>query len=449
MKRLLVIDDELGARESIRAIFTGLYEVLVAESAPKALELISRTHIDLILLDVIMPGMDGMVFLRTARDIFPDIPVIMISASFNNQSIEEARQLHAVGFICKPFDIHEIRNLTAQTLQAADSTRQQRLLQQEISRKFPVNVIGESSSIRQVMDAAKAASHTDASVLIVAEAGVGREHLARQIHSWSRRHAEPFVKLDRGGRDTDALNAELFGSVTDITGSKINAGMIDLIGQGSIYLNDVQNFPADTQKRIAAAIRQREFTRPGAPLSGVPQAIPHVARFFLACAPEHDGLLPELAACCSDHLITIPPLRERIEDIPILTMHYIGQLRTSLNARISSVEPEAMQKLQAYPWPGNVRELRNVIERILFLHGDDDVLRTAFLPKEISGDLLPTIDPMAISFHQATDQLHRQMIVSALQQSNGVIKNAARLLNVTPRILQHRIDKLKIDVRQF
>lgn len=448
MKRLLVVDDELGARESIRAIFTGIYEVLAAENAPQALKLLAETHIDLILVDVIMPGMNGLAFLRAAREIFPDIPVIMISASFNDQSIREARQLQALGFICKPFDIHEIRNLTAQTLKAAESSRQQLLLQQEVSRKFPVNVIGESPAIRRVMDAAKAASQTDNPVLIIAEAGVGREHLARQIHSWSSRSAEPFAKIDRHQMESETIHTELFGCLLDPVESKIQPGTIDLIGRGSIYLNEAQRLPVATQHQLATAIRSGGFQRPGSTGS----TVPHVARFFAAIptlAPDNPtaGLEPDFTDCFAAHTIVIPSLRERPEDIPILAMHYIGQLRAALNARTSSIEPGAMQKLQAYSWPGNVRELRNVIERTLFLHGQEEILQTSFLPKEISGELLPSIDPRAISFHNATDQLHRQMITAALRESNGIIKNAAHLLNVTPRILQHRIDKLGIDTR--
>lgn len=446
MKRLLVVDDELGARESIRAIFSGTYEVLVAASAVEALELLAKTHIDIILLDVVMPGMNGLVFLRAAREIFPDIPVIMISASFSDQAMLEARQLQAIGFICKPFDIHEIRNLVGQTLKAADSSRQQLLLQQELSKKFPVNIIGESPAIRRVMEAVKVASQTNAPILILAESGVGREHLARQIHSWSHRSAEPFVKIEPHQLDAAAMNTELFGCVIETSPSRIKPGAIDLVGRGSIYLNDINRLPTETQQHLVTAILHGEFTRPGL----TTQNIPHIARFFATCAPQSiSGLIPALAACFAEHTITIPPLRERIEDIPILATHYVGQLRAALNSRTNSIAPEAMHKLQDYSWPGNVRELRNVIERILFLHGEEEIIQTAFLPKEISGELLPSLDLNEISFHQATDQLHRQLIICALRQTGGVIKNAAHLLHVTPRILQHRVDKLHINVRDL
>lgn len=444
MKNLLVVADEIGTRESLRAVFQDTYQVIVAETGDQALELVTHTHVDLVILDLVSPSMPGLTFLRHLRAILPDVPVILVSSFFNDPTIQEARQLRIVGFICKPFDIHEIRTLTTQTLRAADASRQQQLLNQEISLKFPVNIIGESPAIRRVMEAAKAASQGSAPVLILGEPGLGREHLARQIHSWGLHRSEPFIKIDPNRSEAHSLETELFGSVLNAITHTVKPGVIDLISAGSIYLNELQRFPVEAQRRIQHAIQHREFQRPGA--EG--QSVPHIGRFFASCPVEpHSTLIPELTPLFSAHTIIIPPLRERPDDIPILATHYLSQLRLTLNARTASIDPQAMVHLQQYRWPGNVRELRNVIERTLFVHGHEPVIQSDHLPKEISGALLPVIDPEVISFQDATDQLHRQMIRTALKRSDGVVKNAASLLRVTPRILQHRIDRLQIDLR--
>jgi DNA-binding NtrC family response regulator len=450
MKRILIVDDEQGTRDSLQAIFSGLYELVLVAKAEEAREEIARSHFDLMILDIIMPGINGIAFLREVRETFPQIPVVMISASHHEETIQQARELKATGFVCKPFDVHALRQFVAQCLQISSASRQEWLLKREIARSFPVNVIGESAAIRKAVEDAKQASQTEAPVLIIGEAGTGREFFARQIHSWSRFGAEPFIKVECFQRDSYSLEKELFGSVANPPDTGINPGTLDLAGNGSIYLEDAQLLGAPLLADLKEAITHREFKRVDAPS----KRVPHIARFFvsLKANPGEPNPLPQLgplAECFADHVVYLPALRERVEDIPLLAMHYINQFRVTLHVRTSTIEPSAVECLKKYSWPGNIRELRNIIERILVLHGDEEILRADLLPGEISGKILPALDPESISFGDATDRLHRQLIVSALERTNGVVKNAAALLNVTPRILQHRMDKLGIDANRL
>lgn len=446
MKRLLVVDDETGTRESLRAIFQDEYEVITAENAVQARAFIGQSRFDLLILDVIMPGINGIAFLQEVRLFFPEIPVIMISGSYNDQTVQQAKNLHAVAFVCKPFDIHELRHLISQTLKASDATRQQFILKREVIKKFAHNVLGDSDAINKAIEEVKKASQSDSPVLIVGEVGSGRELFARQIHSWSRRGSEPFIKIESPRFDQQSIDTEIFGlGASDEVST--SPGAFDHVAGGVLYIDNAETLQASTRARIRHAIEHKKFQRVG--YESAP--IPHAARVLASCSisPSSplslNSLLGELADSFTAHIIQVPPLRERTEDIPVLATHYLHQFRAGLNARTTSIEPEAIQKLQAYAWPGNILELRIVIERVLLLHGDEEVLKAAFLPREIGGDLLPPLDPASISYQEATDQLHRQMITSALEKANGIVKNAAALLNITPRILQHRIDKLKIE----
>lgn len=447
MKRILVVDSEIGSRESIRSTFWGIYEIQTAETPQEALNWLGTRHFDLLIFDALMLRPVAKNFLQEARKIAPEIPLIAVSAFYREQASEESEQLPSMGFICKPFDVFELRNLVARTLETANLKRHRTTFKSELTQKFPVNVIGESGGIQRAVEIAQQASQTSHPVLLLGEPGSGREFLARQIHSWSRRANEPFVKVENPGSDVETVDATIFGEVLNLTGVEIKSGAIDVAGSGAIFLNEAIRFPLDTRSRLKMALKSKAFHRVGSPTKD----IPYITRFFISSdfAREPEAIVQEFMAEMEStgplHIISLPPLRERRQDIPMLVAHYLTQICSTSQARMSSVEPEALQRMQAYSWPGNVQELRNVLERILVLHGEEDVLRIGYLPREIGGNPLPYLDPEVISFSEATEQLHRQMITSALKKSNGKIKAAADLLNLTPRILQHRIDKLDIE----
>ncbi len=447
MKRILVVDSDIGSRESIRSTFWGIYELQTAETSQEALHWLGAQHFDLLIFDALMLRQVAKNFIEEARKIAPEIPLIAVSAFYHEQRPDESGQLPSMGFICKPFDVFELRNLVARTLETANLKRHRTTFKSELTQKFPVNVIGESGGIQRAVEIAQQASQTSHPVVLLGEAGTGREFLARQIHSWSRRGNEPFVKVENASSDVESVDSAIFGEVINLTGVEIKSGAIDVAGSGAIFLNEAPRFPTDTRTRLKAALKSKVFHRLGSPSKG----IPYITRFFISCdfskepEPIAREFLAEMENTGPIHMISLPPLRERRQDIPMLIAHYLTQNSSGSSARMSGVEPEALQRLQSYSWPGNVQELRIVLERILVLHGEEEVLRLGYLPREIGGNPLPYLDPEVISFTEATEQLHRQMITSALKKSNGRIKTAADLLNLTPRILQHRIDKLNIE----
>ena len=441
MKKLLVIDDELGSRESLREIFHKRCEVHLAESARVGLKLLSEQSFDLIILDVAMAEMDGITFLKRVREIYPEIPVIMISGVFPESSMGEALHLGAVGFLRKPFNVHELRSLVDQSIAASEAPRQRDVLQREVVREFSLlNVVGQSSAFRRTIEDARKASQSDEPVLIVGERGTGKEFLARQIHSWSRRSDDSFFSLACND-DRAEVDATIFGIAPQCKDAH-RRGALDIVGRGTLFLDEIEMLPWLTQELVCNVLKRRQFHRVGST-----QGVPTDARIFssVSCSLGRDGTLnPELAAAFATSII-VPPLRERPEDIPHLAYHFLNQLRSTLNASTLDIDVETMRKLRAYSWPGNIRELRNVIERMLVLCESQKCLKAAALPREFhKKDPVKMGANEVMDFEEAVQGFERTLVVNALQRSNGVVKEAANLLRTTPRILQYRIDKLGI-----
>ena len=442
MKKLLVIDDEFGTRESLKEVFCENCDVLTAENGMEGLRLLSKHRADLIILDLVMPGLNGVSFLKEVREIYPDVPVIMISASSADGSIKDALRAGAIGFVRKPFDVEELRHLVQQSLTASELPRQRELLHKELVREFPLlNMVGQSRALRKLVDEARKA--TASHVLLVGERGTGREFLARQIHSWSPRASEPFVVVRCCALPPSFLEGEIFGS-WDSSEGQCHRGALDLAAGSSLLLEEVDRLPHPVQLALIRLLEHGEYQRVGSR-----HVIPSTVRVLVtldrlpAEAVKSGALLPEVASLLSRCTIELPPLRDRREDIPVLAYHFLHELRLSLNAATLDIEPETMQKLRDYSWPGNVRELRNVIERMLVLAGGEKCLKVSALPKEF-GEYGQPLPESGTDFEQAVNAFERQLIVGALQRAHGTIKGAAEILRTTPRILQYRIEKLQI-----
>jgi DNA-binding NtrC family response regulator len=426
VKHILVVDDELGSRESVKAVFYKIHEVSAASSAKEALEILSSRPVDVMLLDVVMPEMNGLELLRKAREFYPLLPVIMISATSSESTLAEALKIGARAFLKKPFDVAEMRHLVDEALTLSIAPRASELLQHETLRSFSLfHLVGESPSFVKCLDEVRRAALTNDAVLIYGEVGTGKEILARQIHSWSLRCNEPFFSLDCASIPPAFFPREVCGS---------------------LYFSSIETLSAEIQESIAAVISSGRFTRTDASVQ-----IPTRARVVASTKCDLDAatngrvLSEGLAEQTKLHRVRVPSLRERVEDIPLLAYHFLNQLRTSLGAKITDIEPEALELMREYHWPGNVRELRNVIERILVMHTDQVRLKADDLPPELRRSSAPTPDSCYESgFEAAVSTFERGLIVRALKEANGTIVEAARLLQTTPRILKHRVDKLGI-----
>ena len=451
MKNLLIIDDERGIRESLKAVFTGRYAIFTADCAAAAAEVLARHPIDLILLDVIMPGKDGIAFLEEAQSRYPGIPIIMVSGSTSVRPVVEAIQRGAHDYVTKPFDVDEIRRVVDRALESRSLQKQVAILSHQIAEEFPVDgIVGVAPAFQQALANARCAAETDANVLIMGESGTGKELVARLLHTRSARAAEPFVPVHCGALPESLMESELFGheagAFTHAT--KRKPGRFDLAGSGTIFFDEVAEMSLATQVKLLRVLQEKEFMRVGGTrVIRTDARIVAATNLDLKQAVVDRRFREDLYYRISVVPIRLPALRERVEDIPLLARHFLAQLTRGAHYVTDEISDEAMQRLRRYPWPGNVRELRNVIERMLVLFGQHRTILSGHLPEEFQ-EPSPTLPVIAlqedVTLSEAVGNYERQLVMDALRQANGVQTKAAEILGTTRRILKYRMQKLNI-----
>ncbi|MCO5060733.1 MAG: sigma-54 dependent transcriptional regulator [Kiritimatiellae bacterium] len=452
MKHLLIVDDERGSRESLKMIFGRDFQVTTAENADQALERLEETRFDLVMLDVMMPDKDGVTLLKEAQSLYPELAFLMISASTNARPIVESIKSGAVDFVTKPFDVQEIRRAVSRALETRALRLQVEVLQNEVARQFPVHgIIGHAPLFQQTLEDTRKAAETDATVLILGESGTGKELIARMLHSQSRRAEEPFVAIHCGALPETLMESELFGHERGaFTGAdKRKYGRFDLAGAGTIFFDEISEMPLATQVKLLRVLQEREFMR----LGGT-QTIRTNARIVAASNKdlkvemEQKRFREDLFYRLHVVPIAVPPLRERMEDLPILIEYFLQFFKQSLRANTVEIAPAALDILQAYNWPGNVRELRNLVERILVLHGQEPIIQLKHLPREFqNGHVSHAPAPHqfnGISLEEKVNAYEADLVRQALREASGVQTRAAELLGTTRRILKYRMDKLHI-----
>jgi DNA-binding NtrC family response regulator len=449
MKKLLIVDDELGTRESLKAVFSRNFEVATAACASEALDLLNAQTVDLVMLDIMMPDISGLEALKKIQDIYPGLPVIMVTALKDVQRVVEACRLGAVDYIAKPFDIEEVRRIVHRALDTSILKRKVQNLQEEISREFPLDgIIGRSPAFLAALNDARKAAETNATILIQGESGTGKELLARYIHNASDRHDEPFVAVHCAALPEALMESELFGhekgAFTHAEQRKL--GRFDLAGSGTLFFDEVSEMSLPTQAKLLRVLQEREFMRVGGT-----QVIHTNARIIAASgknlqqAVNENEFRNDLFYRLSVVPITLPPLRERTGDVALLAEHFLTEFRREMDAVTEQFAPRLLDLLNRYNWPGNVRELRNIVERMLVLHGRQALLEPDYLPTEIRGSAPAPLGPAlpeGLTLEEAVNDFERKLVSQALQQADGVQTHAAELLGTTRRILRYRMDKL-------
>lgn len=452
MKHILVVDDERGTRESLKAVFSDRYILSEAENAAEGLQKLSEERVDLLLLDVIMPETDGLTLLKEARSLYPGLPVIMISGTTSARPVVEAMRVGAQDFVTKPFDVEELRHIVERAIENTTLHRKLESLESEVAREFPVGeIVGESASFMRALEDARKAAETDATILVRGESGTGKELVARLVHNLSGRRDEPFVAVHCAALSEQLMESELFGHEKGaFTGAdRQKPGRFDLAGSGTIFFDEVSEMALSTQVKLLRVLQEREFMRVGGT-----KIIRTDARIVAATAKdlrtqaEAGEFRDDLYYRLSVVPLVLPPLRERPGDISLLARHFLGCFGSNLDARTGEFSAEAMEALESYAWPGNVRELRNIVERMLVLHGSETQVLPQFLPEEFHGgrgvrgggrDEEGTLE-------QKVNRYEQELIADALEKSGGVQTRAAEALGTTRRILKYRMEKLGIDL---
>ena len=449
MRKILIVDDEVSVRDSLRMIFKKDYQVIMAGSAEEAIIKVKSEEPDLIFLDIIMPGKDGMQALKEIRGMHPQIPVIMLTATKTLKTAVEAMKLGAYDYITKPFDVEELKLIAQKALESRDLRRENRRLQGEVEERYHFdNIIGKSKEMRDIYATIRQIAEKNSTVLIHGESGTGKELVARAIHYNSHRKNKPFVAVNCAAIPETLIESELFGhekgAFTDAQTRRI--GHFELADQGTLFLDEVSELILPTQAKILRALQERDFVRVGGG-----KTISVDVRLISATNKNLEELMAR-GAFRSDLFyrinvvpVTIPPLRKRKEDILLLAKHFLDKHAGVGKKKIS---PEAMDILIAYDWPGNVRELENIIERIVVLTTSDtitpdDVPSSLKTESRVELIKLGVLDGR-ISFEDAEKEFERDIIIEALKKSNFVQTRAADLLGISRRILKYKMDKYSI-----
>ena len=449
---ILVVDDELGLRHTLTLILEGEgHAIRAAADGEQALAMLHERDADLVLCDVRMPVLDGLAFLDRYRRASGRALVIMMSAYGDDDAALDAMKRGAYDFIQKPFRADQVILTLNKAIEREGLRRQvESLTEQLAALQAPRGIIGSSAGLREaVAVAGKVARHPSA-VLSAGERGTGKELLARLIHAESPRARGPFVTVSCAGVPEPLLESELFGHAAGAIPNAADdrAGAFEQANGGTLLLDEIGEVPLALQPRLLRALQEGEVRRLGdsAPRAVETRVIATTARDLDADVRE-GRFRADLFYRVSVVRVTVPALRERRDDIPLLVRHFIAFFNRRLTLKVESVAPEAMRLLMDYPWPGNVRELENVVERAMVL-ADGRVIDEQHLPDQVRTPESATSllsESADLSVKRRLAALERSLIVRALAQTNGNKSRAARLLELSPRALLYKIREYGLD----
>ncbi|HXW06351.1 MAG TPA: sigma-54 dependent transcriptional regulator [Vicinamibacterales bacterium] len=455
---ILVIDDEEIMREILDALLSREgYEVRLAENAAQGLEFARAKPFDAAIVDMMMPGMDGIAALDELKKIDDDLPVLMITAFASVENAIAAMKRGAFDYITKPFKNDEVlvvlRNALAQRRLVAENRALRQNLQAHVSRFG--EIIGRSPRMKQVFDLIIQAAPSRTTILINGESGTGKELVARALHQNSTRADRAFITVNSGNLPPDLLESNLFGHVKGaFTGAVYpKKGLFELADKGTIFFDEIGNIPLETQAKLLRVIQEREFMR----LGGV-ETIKVDVRIIAATNVDLRRMMEE-GRFREDlfyrlHVITVqlPALRERKEDIPLLVQHFLEKYSAENQKTHLDLTPEALDLLLDYDWPGNVRELENVIERAVVLSSGSRI-DVDLVPDHVRSSRrfqMPqfVVPPEGISFREVITDFEKRLIESTLEAAGGVQKRAAELLHIKPTTLNEMIKRHDICPRR-
>ena len=451
---VLVVDDEEIMREVLESLLKQEgYTVHLAASGEEAVELVKSESFDVAVVDVMMPGMNGLTTLGKLKESDEDLPVVMITAFGTPANTREAFKRGAFDFIEKPFKNDDVltvvRNATEQRRLVIENQSLKRSLRQQ-SYHFD-ELIGRSPKIRQVFNLVTQTAPSRTTILVQGESGTGKELVARAIHANSSRNDHPFITVNSGSLPPDLLESNLFGHVKGaFTGAVApKKGLFELADKGSIFFDEIGSVSLETQAKLLRVIQEREFMR----LGGV-EMIKVDVRIIVATnvglkQMVQEGLFREdLFYRLHVIAIELPPLRERKEDIPLLAQHFLEKYSKENEKGPLDISPEAFRLLEEYQWPGNVRELENVIERAVVLTSSRTIGPT-LIPDSVTAPRsfsFPNFEMPSegIPLRKVIEEMELRLILRSLEAAGGVQKRAAELLKVKPTTLNEMMKRYNI-----
>jgi DNA-binding NtrC family response regulator len=447
-KTILICDDDQGMRDTIGAILKRDYRVLTVSSGEAALALVKQEDIDLILLDVRLPGISGFDVLRIVKENYSLIECIMISAINEVETAVQAMKHGAYHYITKNFDYDELRSLVRNACERQDLNRQVITLSAQVAeqseRQF---LIGPSRQIRDIVDLVHKVAKLSATVLILGESGTGKELLARLLHRESGRHEAPFIAVNLSAIPHELVESTLFGHERgSFTGAhKQQLGKFELAAGGTLFLDEIGDLRFDLQAKLLRAIQEGEIERIGGtkPIKTDFRLVV-ATNVDLEKAVKESRFREDLFYRINVIPIRMPPLRDRIEDLPELARLFLDRYKAKFRKPVRGISGSALKILSSYWWPGNIRELENLIERLVAVT-DKEWITDEDLPLEYHFaklDSAPTSGETL--FQEACDTFERNFILRALEKSDWNVTASARYLGIPLSTLKHKMARLDL-----
>jgi two-component system response regulator PilR (NtrC family) len=454
--RILVVDDERSMRELLAIVLRREgYEVLLAENGRGAIDLLEREPVDILISDIKMPDLSGVDVLRAAKKVDQDILGIMITAFASTETAVEAMRLGACDYLSKPFDVDLLKMKVREKIENRQLRQENVLLKRTLglSHQFS-NIIGRSEAMLDVFKMIETVARTNSTILLTGESGTGKGLVAQAIHFHSLRREKPMVSLNCGALPETLLESELFGHMRGaFTGADTNKkGLLEVAERGTIFLDEIGEMSAVMQVKLLRVLQERRFRRVG----GLEELQADI-RVIAATNQDLTKLIADgrfredLYYRINVIPLTLPPLRERREDIPLLAEHFLAKYGEQMGKEIVGLSHEALDLLITHDWPGNIRELENVIERAVALESTPTILAES-LPSNIRGDAAPrpvsgpveALPESGFDLEAHVKEIERSYIAEALKRAGGVQVKAAELLGMSFRSFRYYVKKYNL-----
>jgi len=448
MAKILVVDDDQGMREFLEIMLSREgYRVTTACDAGKALGRCRKEKFDLIITDLKMPKMDGIGFLREIKDLSPETVVILITAYASGETAVTAMKEGAYDYIEKDFAIEDLKRIVSNALTGKEVKRDDALFLKEVGDAVRFGeMIGNSREMLKVYATINKVADTPANVLILGESGTGKELVAKAVHEYSSRRKMPFVVINCGGIPENLLESELFGYIKGaFTGAYSDkAGLFEIAHGGTVFLDEVADLPPLLQVKLLRVVQEKTFRRiGGAEDIRVDVRIISATNQKLADNVKTGKFREDLYYRLNVIPLHLPPLRERKDDIPILTKHFIEKYSREFGKEIKTISVYALELLMQYPFPGNIRELENIIERSIALESSNIILpENLVLTKDTEDN--PEMTVAGLSLNEEMVKFEKRLIEMALEKAGGSKTKAAELLKISYDSLHYRIEKIGI-----
>lgn len=451
MQQILIVDDEKNILEAFKLLLEDKYKVTTVDSGTKALKLLEEIEVDIVLLDIMMPDMDGLEVLEKIKEKDQAIEVVMITATKTVATAVKAMKLGAYDYLVKPVDNDDILLSIQRIVKKRTLEKENLVLRSEISSIYNIsNMIGVSAEMKEVFKTIEKVSGSNSTVLLCGESGVGKELVARNIHSSSLRKDKSFVAVNCAAIPNELVESELFGHEKGAFTSANTAymGKFEFANEGTIFLDEASSLSLNVQAKLLRVLQEREFTRVGGnKIIKVDVRIISSTNYDLQKAVQEKTFREDLYYRLNVVPVNIPPLRERKDDVIPLALHFLKEFNLKLNKKIKGFSEEALKVFMSYNWPGNIRELKNLVERLAVM-ADSELIEVLDLPLELmtnSGAQNLMNNGKDLRFlKDMVDDVEREYIFKCLKKNNYNQTKTAKDLGIHRNTLINKIKENNI-----